>query len=57
MIGAIAQTIADGEEIVLKHDPELEHARWASFEEVSEALKVGTSGLGEPAGEGTRKGT
>jgi len=56
MIGAIAQTIADGEEIVLKHDPELEHARWASFEEVSEALKVGTSGLGEPAGEGYKEG-
>ncbi|KAI9880936.1 MAG: NADH pyrophosphatase [Pleopsidium flavum] len=56
MIGAIAQTIAGGEEIVLKHDPELEDARWATFEEVSEALKVGTSGLGEPAGEGYKEG-
>lgn len=56
MIGAIAQTIEGGEDIVLKHDPELEDAKWVSFEEVSEALKVGTSGLGESAGEGYREG-
>ena len=56
MIGAIAQTIAGGEEIVLKHDPELEDAKWVNFDEVSEALKVGTSGLGEPAAEGYKEG-
>lgn len=56
MIGAIAQCIPGGEEIVLKHDPELEDARWAELEEVKEALSVGTSGLGEPAQEGYIEG-
>lgn len=47
MIGAIAQALPDGEEVLLKHDPELEDAKWVSFDEVREALKVGTSGIGE----------
>ena len=47
MIGAIAQCIEGGEEIVLKHDPELEDAKWVGLDEIREALKVGTSGLGE----------
>ena len=56
MIGAVAQCVPGGEEILLKHDPELEAARWCSFEEVREALRVGTSGLGEGPGEGYREG-
>lgn len=49
MIGAIAQAIPDGEQIVLKHDPELEDAKWVSFDEVREALRVATFGLDDPA--------
>ncbi|KAL8726034.1 MAG: hypothetical protein Q9166_006979 [cf. Caloplaca sp. 2 TL-2023] len=56
MIGAVAQCIPGGEEIVLKHDPELEDARWADLEEVREALRVGTSALGESAQEGYKEG-
>ncbi|KAK4697002.1 NAD+ diphosphatase, partial [Lecanoromycetidae sp. Uapishka_2] len=56
MIGAIAQCVPGGEEIVLKHDPELEHAKWVPLAEVKEALEVGTSGLGEEAGEGYKEG-
>ncbi|KAI9847962.1 MAG: NADH pyrophosphatase [Sclerophora amabilis] len=56
MIGAIAQAAPDGEEISLKHDPELEDAKWASVDEVAEALRVGTSGLGEAAPEGYQEG-
>lgn len=56
MIGAIGQCIPGGEAIVLKHDPELEDAKWVSLAEVKEALEVGTSGLGEPAGEGYKEG-
>lgn len=56
MIGAVAQCIPGGEEITLKHDPELEDARWAEMEEIREALRVGTSGLGEPAQDGYREG-
>lgn len=56
MIGAIAQTIPEGEEIVLKHDPELEAARWVDIEEIREALKVGTSGLGEDPPQGYKEG-
>ena len=56
MIGAIAQCVPEGEEIVLKHDPELEHAKWVTLAEVKEALVVGTSGLGEEAGEGYKEG-
>ncbi|KAL8953775.1 MAG: hypothetical protein Q9222_000392 [Ikaeria aurantiellina] len=56
MIGAIAQCVPGGEEIVLKHDPELEAARWAELDEVREALRVGTSALGESAQEGYKEG-
>lgn len=47
MIGAIGQAIPDGEEIDLGKDPELHDAKWFSLDEVREALRVGTSGLGE----------
>ena len=56
MIGAIAQTIPDGEDIVLKHDPELEDAKWVDFDEVREALRVGTSGIGEGPGKDYKEG-
>ena len=56
MIGAIAQAVEGGEEIKLDHDPELEDAKWVELEEVREALRVGTSGLGEPAQEGYQEG-
>lgn len=56
MIGAVGQSIPGGEEIVLKHDPELEDARWAELDEVREALRVGTSALGESAQEGYKEG-
>lgn len=56
MIGAIGQCIPGGEEILLKHDPELEDAKWVTLAEVKEALRVGTSGLGEEAGEGYEEG-
>ncbi|KAK5988919.1 putative NADH pyrophosphatase [Cladobotryum mycophilum] len=46
MIGAIAQALPDGEAIEL-NDKELEDARWFSFNEVREALTLGTSALGE----------
>ena len=52
MIGAIAQAVEGGEGIKLEHDPELEDAKWVGLEDVREALRVGTSGLGEPAQEG-----
>lgn len=51
MIGAIAQALPDGEEIVLKHDPELEDAKWVDLDEVREALRVGTIGLEEAGSE------
>lgn len=35
------------EEIMLKHDPELEDAKWVPLEEVREALRTGTHNLGE----------
>lgn len=56
MIGAVAQTVPDGEEIVLKHDPELEDAKWVDLDEVREALRVGTSGIGEAPREGYQEG-
>lgn len=56
MIGAIAQTIPNGEEIVLKHDPELEDAKWVGFDEIREALRVGTSAIGEGPGKDYRPG-
>lgn len=58
MIGAIAQAVPGpaGEEIVLTNDPELEHARWVDLDEVKEALRYGTSGLGEPPPKGYKEG-
>ncbi|KAJ4293303.1 NADH pyrophosphatase [Kalmusia sp. IMI 367209] len=56
MIGAIGQAIPGGEEIHLGHDAELEDAKWFRAEEVREALKVGTSGLGEDAGPEYKEG-
>ena len=57
MIGAIAQVASvEDEEIKLHHDPELEDAKWFTFDEVREALRVGTSGLGEAAGSEYKEG-
>lgn len=56
MIGAVAQTVPDGEEIVLKHDPELEDAKWVELDEVREALRFGTSGIGEGPKDGYQEG-
>src|SRR5262249_38233265 len=51
MIGAIAQAASpENEAISLSHDPELEDARWFEIAEVAEALRVGTSSLGEHPG-------
>ncbi|KAF7116329.1 hypothetical protein CNMCM5793_004495 [Aspergillus hiratsukae] len=51
MIGAIAQVSdPEHEKISLLHDPELEDAKWFEIEEVEEALRTGTSALGENAG-------
>ncbi|CAG8957162.1 hypothetical protein HYFRA_00009363 [Hymenoscyphus fraxineus] len=56
MIGAIGQALPDGEKIHLEHDPELEDAKWFDMEDVREALRVGVSGLDEPAGKGYVEG-
>jgi NAD+ diphosphatase len=56
MIGAIGQATPDGETINLGNDPELEAAKFFTFDEVREALKYGVSGLGEPAPEGYKTG-
>jgi NAD+ diphosphatase len=56
MIGAIGQATPEGETVHLGHDAELEDAKWFTAEEVREALRVGTSGLGEPAGPEYKEG-
>lgn len=56
MIGAIGQATPEGEKINLGNDAELEDAKWFTFDEVREALKVGTSGLGETAGPEYKEG-
>lgn len=56
MIGAIAQCLPDKETILLQHDPELEDAKWVSFEEVKKALEEGSSNLGEEPPETYREG-
>ena len=56
MIGAVGVAVKGGENVDLGHDPELEDARWFSLEEVEEALRVGTSGLGEDAEEEYKEG-
>jgi NAD+ diphosphatase len=57
MIGAIAQVAsAEDEKIKLDNDPELEAAKWFELAEVQEALRVGTSGLGEDASKDYKEG-
>lgn len=57
MIGAIAQASDPvHEQICLDHDPELEDARWFDVDEVDEALRTATSGLGEKAGPEYKEG-
>lgn len=57
MIGAIGQVSSvEDETIKLDNDPELETAKWFTLEEIKEALRVGTSGLGETAPEGYVEG-
>ncbi|KAH7135183.1 NUDIX hydrolase domain-like protein [Dendryphion nanum] len=56
MIGAIGQAIPTGETIHLGHDAELEDAKWFTLDELREALRVGTSGLGEDAGKEYKEG-
>lgn len=56
MIGAVGQAIPEGETIDLGHDPELDDAKWFDFDTVRHALKVGTSGLGDPAGPEWKEG-
>jgi len=56
MIGAIGQSVPDGEVINLGNDPELEDAKWYDFAEVREALRIGTSGLSEAAGADYKEG-
>jgi len=56
MIGAIGQALPDGEKIHLEHDPELEDAKWVEMDEIREALRIGTSGLDEGAGEEYKEG-
>ena len=56
MIGAIGQAIPEGETVHLGHDAELEDAKWFTADEIREALRVGTSGLGEDAGPEYKEG-
>jgi NAD+ diphosphatase len=56
MIGAVGQATPEGETINLGNDAELEDAKWFTAEEVREALRVGTSGLGEDAGPEYKEG-
>lgn len=56
MIGAVGQAVPGGETIDLGNDPELDDARWFDFDEVREALRVGTSGLGDDAGPEYKEG-
>jgi NAD+ diphosphatase len=57
MIGVIAQAFTPENEVVsLNHDPELEDARWFEVAEVAEALRVGTSPLGEGPGPEYKEG-
>lgn len=56
MIGAIAQALPDGENIVL-NDKELEVGKWFEMDEIKEALNKGVSGLTEAAPEGYKEGS
>jgi len=56
MIGAIGQALESGEKVDLGNDPELDDAKWFSFDEIKEALRNGTSAIGGPPGEGYKEG-
>ena len=56
MIGAIAQALPGEERGVNLNDKELESAKWFPMEEVREALRSGTSGIGEAASAGYVEG-
>ncbi|KAI0393585.1 NUDIX hydrolase domain-like protein [Xylariaceae sp. FL0594] len=47
MIGAIGQALPDGENIHLGNDPELEDAKWYTFDEVRDAMKDSLVPFGE----------
>lgn len=52
MIGAIAQTIPGGEDVLLQHDPELEDAKWVDLDEIRVALAEATGdAIGEKSTE------
>ena len=51
MIGAIGQAAPNGETINLGNDPELEDAKWYTFDEVREAMSASSVGFGEPVTE------
>lgn len=55
MIGAIAQAVPGGEDIVL-NDKELESAKWFGMDEVRRALVLTAGNLGGPAPEGYKEG-
>lgn len=55
MIGAVGQATPDAK-IDLGNDPELQDCKFFPYEEVKEALRVGVSGLGEPAGPEYKEG-
>ena len=55
MIGAVGQAIPEAK-IDLGNDPELQEAKFFTFDEVKEALRTGTSGLGEPPGPEYKEG-
>ncbi|KAI0443818.1 NUDIX hydrolase domain-like protein [Xylaria telfairii] len=52
MIGAIGQATPGGETINLGNDPELEDAKWYTFDEVREAMGGSAVAFGEPIPEG-----
>lgn len=57
MIGAIAQVSDPSHETIsLKHDPELEDAKWFEIAEVEEALKIGVSDLSAKPGPEYKEG-
>ncbi|KAI0535612.1 NUDIX hydrolase domain-like protein [Xylaria digitata] len=55
MIGAIGQALPNGETINLGNDPELEDAKWYTFDEVREAMGISTVRFGDAVPEGERR--
>lgn len=55
MIGAIAQALPGGEDIML-NDKELDSAKWFTMDEVRTAIRVGTSSLEDPASSEYKEG-